>query len=129
MSLRNAGLGEIEFDDDDGPGLFAYIDRTCAADPLSAGTYFARVAESGDDKPINDYRFDLGLAPCCAANLVLENQTLLGTDILQATSTATLGPDLIVNGVDIAVEAPIVSIFPGVEISGTFTVGNTPACP
>lgn len=42
---------------------------------------------------------------------------------------ATLGPNLIINGASIAVNAPLVSIFPNVEISGNFTIGHTPTCP
>ena len=65
----------------------------------------------------------------CPADLVRANQTLSGTQTLEATATATLGPNLIVNGTDIVVRAPTVSILAGTSISGTFSVGNTPACP
>ena len=40
MWLYDNGLSEIEFDDDDGPGLFSRIDRVCGIDPLAAGTYY-----------------------------------------------------------------------------------------
>ena len=65
----------------------------------------------------------------CPAGLVLANQTLSGTQILEATSTATLGPNLTVNGSDIVVNAPIVTILGDTEISGAFSLGNYPSCP
>ena len=65
----------------------------------------------------------------CPADLVLANQTLTGTQTLEATATATLGPNLIVNGTNIVVNAPIVPMLSGTEIGGTFTVGSNPSCP
>ena len=65
----------------------------------------------------------------CPADLVLTSQTLVGTQTLEATSSATLGPDLTVDGTNIVVNAPTVSILGNTEISGPFSVGNTPGCP
>jgi hypothetical protein len=62
------------------------------------------------------------------ANLVLTNQTITGTQILEGTLTATLGPNLIVNGSDIVVNAPILTILDGTTIRGTFSAGNNPSC-
>jgi hypothetical protein len=70
-----------------------------------------------------------GPEAACPPDLVRANQTLSGTQELKATSTATLGPNLIVNGAHIAVNAPEVSILAGTAISGTFSVGNNPLCP
>jgi hypothetical protein len=70
-----------------------------------------------------------GPEAACPPDLVRANQTLSGTQTLKATSTATLGPNLIVNGAHIAVNAPEVSILAGTAISGTFSVGNNPLCP
>jgi len=67
--------------------------------------------------------------PGCPAGLVLANQTLSGTQTLEATSIATLGPNLIVNGANIVVNAPLVTIFGGTEISGVFSFGNITSCP
>ncbi len=65
----------------------------------------------------------------CSADLVLANQTLSGAQTLEATSTATLGPSLIVNGTNIVVNAPTVLFLNGVEVQGTFQAGNTTSCP
>jgi uncharacterized protein (TIGR03437 family) len=65
----------------------------------------------------------------CPADLVLANQTLTGTQDLKASSTATLGPNLVVSGADITVSAPAVSILPDTTIGGIFSVGSNPACP
>ena len=70
-----------------------------------------------------------GAGAGCPADLVLENQTLSGTQTLEATASATLDPNLIVDGTDIAVNAPTVSILSNTEIRGVFSVGNTPSCP
>jgi len=48
---------------------------------------------------------------------------------LAETATAILGPDLIVNGDNIVVNAPTVTIMGGTTISGIFSVGNSPSCP
>ena len=68
-------------------------------------------------------------AGACPADLVIEDVLLPGTQTLQATATVTLGPNLIVNGTDIVVNAPVVTINPGTEIGGTFSIGTTPSCP
>jgi subtilisin-like proprotein convertase family protein len=71
--------------------------------------------------------FDLG-GGGCSADIVLENQTLSGTQTFEATTTATLGPALIVDGDSIVVNAPGVSFVDGVEVRGTFQAGNSPSC-
>ena len=65
----------------------------------------------------------------CAADLVIANQTINGTQTLQATSSITLGPAVIVDGTGIVVQAPTVSLGVGTQISGTFSVRNTTSCP
>jgi hypothetical protein len=65
----------------------------------------------------------------CSSDLVLANQTLSGTLTLEATSSVTLGPNLTVDGDNIVMNAPIVTILEGTEITGPFSVGNNPFCP
>ena len=79
--------------------------------------------------PTSTMLLEAGPGADCPPDLVRANQTLSGTQTLKATATATLGPNLIVNGTDIVVRAPTVSILAGTSISGTFSVGNTPSCP
>ena len=79
-----------------------------------------RVADTG---PINIQ------ASSCSPHVVRANQTLSGTQVISATSTATLGPDLIIDGDDIAVNAPTVSILAGTSIGGVFSIGTSPMCP
>lgn len=67
----------------------------------------------------------------CPEDLTLANQTLTGTQILEATSSVMLGPNLIINGDDITVNAPDIS-FTGevtVEAGTVFSVGNSTSCP
>jgi hypothetical protein len=92
---------------------------------------YVAVNEFGDDDEIDSYTLALDTASCggCPANLVLANQTLSGNQTLEATATVTLGPNLIVNGTNIVVNAPIVSILINTSISGPFTIGNTTSCP
>jgi len=71
---------------------------------------------------------EAGAGAGCPADLVRANQTLSGAQTLEATATATLGPNLIVNGTSITVNAPTVTILGGTGISGTFSVGNSPSC-
>ncbi|MCP4204121.1 MAG: matrixin family metalloprotease [bacterium] len=130
MWLRDAAASQIEFDDDDGSGQFSLIDRTCGVDALSAGTYFVEVDEFGDDSEIESYALSLTTTPCssCPPGVILANQTLTGTQAHLATGAATLGPSLIVSGVSISIEAPTVTFLGDIEIGGTFSAGNSPAC-
>lgn len=131
MWLRNAAGSQIEFDDDDGSGLFSLIDRTCGIDPLPAGTYFVQVDEFGDNDEIESYALALTAASCggCPADLVYANQTLSGSQTLEASSSITLGPNLIVNGTHIVTNAPLIRITSGTEIGGSFSAGTNPSCP
>lgn len=64
MFLRNAGLSQLEFNDDGGPGLFSFIDRTCGVDALPPGTYFVQIDESGNNDEIASYALDHSVTPC-----------------------------------------------------------------
>lgn len=68
----------------------------------------------------------IGVEADCLADLVRANETLPGTQTLNAT--ATLGPNLIVNADNIAVNAPTVSILADTTISGILSIGTRPAC-
>jgi len=106
---------------------------------IAPGTYtlFAKVDDLGtvteSNETNNSRAADTGTinisGSACPANLVLENQTLSGTQTLEATLSATLGPNLTINGTNVAVKAPTVTILSGTQISGTFTIDNNPACP
>lgn len=133
MWLYDSGLSQIEFDDDDGGVLFSLIDRTCGVDPLPAGTYFVRVDEFGDNDEIDTYQlaYDV-IEECCIEDLVLANDVLTGTQLFEAGSSVTLGPNLVVDGTSIDVRAGNTVIFVnGVTVRGTFSAGTDPglACP
>lgn len=130
MWLYDSGLGQVEFDDDGGVGLFSDIDRLCGVDALPAGTYYVKVDEFGDNNEIESYAINLTTSLCgCPSTVTLANQTLNGTQSYLASGSATLGPSLMVDGTSISVEAPTVTIIGNTEIGGTFTAGNNPACP
>ena len=65
----------------------------------------------------------------CPSELLLADQALSGAQTLQATASATLGENLIINGTSIDVKAPTVTILGNTTISGPFSIGNTPSCP
>jgi hypothetical protein len=74
--------------------------------------------------------FNTNGAVACPADLTLANQTLSGTQTLEATSSVALGPNLTIDGDNITVNAPTVS-FTGevtIEVGTTFSVGNTTSC-
>lgn len=78
---------------------------------------------------IASFSFDSCTNPVsCPTNLDLDNQTLSGSQTLQGSSKATLGPSLIIDGTSIVVNAPTVVFLNGVEVGGTFTAGNTTSC-
>jgi len=55
MWLYDSSLNEVEYDEDDGSGLFSRIDRVCGVDSLSAGTYYVKVDEYLDNDEIPSY--------------------------------------------------------------------------
>ncbi|MEI6972434.1 MAG: matrixin family metalloprotease, partial [bacterium] len=58
--LYNSSQTELEFDDDDGEGLFSRIERSVAnANTLAAGTYYIKVDEYGNDNAIASYNVSL----------------------------------------------------------------------
>lgn len=88
------------------------------------------VAPAGGAIPVSGTGGTVTVVPCagCPTDLVLANQTITGTQTLQATATATLGSNLVINGANIVVNAPSVTILGDTEIRGTFTLGNSPSC-
>lgn len=57
-------LNLIESDDDSGPSLFSKIDRTCASDPLSPGTYYVKVEEHLNNARIAEYNMVADIVQC-----------------------------------------------------------------
>lgn len=109
------------------------------AGPLPGAVSFGVIVDDfdtvGESNEMNNVRLadsgSVNLLPPqnCPTDLILTRQILQGPQILEATSTATLGPNLIVSGTDIVVNAPILTILEDTQISGTFTAGNNPSCP
>ncbi|NOY63754.1 MAG: M6 family metalloprotease domain-containing protein, partial [Gammaproteobacteria bacterium] len=64
MWLYDAALSEIEFDDDDGVGLFSRIDRLCGATALAAGRYYVKVDEFSGSQQIDSYDMRLAVSSC-----------------------------------------------------------------
>ncbi|MEM8492292.1 MAG: S8 family serine peptidase [Pseudomonadota bacterium] len=67
MWLYDAGLAELEFNDDGGSFLFSRIQRSCDRDPLPAGTYFIQIDEFFDNDEIPEYTISLTATPCSTA--------------------------------------------------------------
>ena len=68
MWLYDNQLNLIEFDNNDGPGLFSRIDRLCGTDPLPAGRYYVRIDENGDNQVIPSYTLSVTATRCCTAD-------------------------------------------------------------
>ncbi len=64
MRLFDAGLAQIELNDDGGAGLLSLIDRQCGVDSLPAGTYFAQVNQFDNSQEILAYTLSLGTTVC-----------------------------------------------------------------
>jgi hypothetical protein len=64
LYLHDNSINQIEFNDDGGVGFFSKIDRTCATDPLPAGTYFVKIDEFGNDGSIDAYDISLTAVEC-----------------------------------------------------------------
>lgn len=132
MWLYDAGLAQVEFNDDSGTDLFSFIDRVCGVDALPAGTYYVRVDEYFDDDPIPEYQLAYNrIESCdgsCPVDLTLSNATLTGTQTYRASSTVTLGPSLTVAGTSVRVLAgQRVVIRSGTTIGGSFSATAHPA--
>jgi hypothetical protein len=66
ISLYDGSLTPIEYNDDDGIDFFSFIDRQCAIDPLTAGTYFVKVEEFSNNAEIPTYHLAFDSSPCPA---------------------------------------------------------------
>lgn len=99
--------------------LFALVDLAYAVAEASEANNW-RLADSG---PLSVMIGE------CPMDLTRENTTLSGTQFLDATSTATLGPNLLISGDNIVVRAPTVSILADTSIGKNFGIGNVPVCP
>ena len=73
MWLYDDQQNEIDYDDDGGSDLFSRIERTCGIDALSAGTYYVKIAEYGNDAKIDSYEIILTVTtcagPCCPTTI------------------------------------------------------------
>ena len=67
MWLYDNVISQLSFNDDinlqDG-NLYSRIDYSCDTTPLSAGTYFVKVDEYGNDDTIDAYTLSLNVTPC-----------------------------------------------------------------
>lgn len=69
LYLYNSSLGLIASDDDGGNGYFSLITRSCATDPLAAGTYYAKVVSYGGSSSVPRYSLNLSTSTCPAPPL------------------------------------------------------------
>ncbi len=69
MWLYNSGLGEIEYDDDDGSDLYSRIDRVCNVDSLPAGTYYIKIDSFDNAFEISNYSISLTSSSCPSASI------------------------------------------------------------
>jgi len=132
MWLYNSSLSQLEFDDDDGTGLFSYIDRVCGVDALPAGTYYVKVDEFGDNDEIAAYNLSFDVVESCGGggcptDLTLSNDTITGTASYRAGNTITLGPALTVNGTVDMIAGQRIVFGDGTRIGGSFAAGTDPA--
>ncbi len=68
MWLYDSALSQLNYSDDDGVNLFSRIERTCAASPLPAGTYYVKVSEYNNNDPISSYTLSFQATPCSGSN-------------------------------------------------------------
>lgn len=96
LYLYNSSLGLITSDDDSGSGYFSLISRACATDPLSAGTYYVKVASYGGSSSVPSYSLNLSTTTCPAPALTSISVTpsLLGgaAGTGRVTLAAAAGP-------------------------------------
>ncbi|MEM9408574.1 MAG: hypothetical protein AAGA81_21260, partial [Acidobacteriota bacterium] len=124
------------FENDDGAanGRDALIDRTCASDPLAAGTYFVRADEASGAAEIDSYDLAYNLVnvcSSCASQVTIANQTISGSQS-ETAENVTLGSNLEVTGTgSLTVRVSNrVTFESGTSISGTLRVDTDPAnCP
>ena len=65
MWLYDGNLNLIEFNDDDGTGLFSLIGRECGVDALVAGTYYVQIDEFNDNDEIASYEISMSIVQSC----------------------------------------------------------------
>jgi hypothetical protein len=65
MWLYDSSVTELEYNDDEGSGLFSRIDRVCGTDALPAGTYYVKIDEYGNDDEIASYNLTFTVVQTC----------------------------------------------------------------
>lgn len=63
--LYDNDLNELEYDDDDGPGYFSFIDRVCGVDALPAGNYLVKIDEYQNNDEIPLYNLSFSVIETC----------------------------------------------------------------
>ncbi|MEM6703812.1 MAG: RTX toxin [Acidobacteriota bacterium] len=135
LTLFDNSLVQLEQNDDGAAnGRDALIDRTCASDPLAAGTYFVRADEASGAAEIDSYDLTYNLVnvcSSCASQVTIANQTISGSQS-ETAENVTLGSNLEVTGTgSLTVRVSNrVTFESGTSISGTLRVDTDPAnCP
>ncbi|MCG2784937.1 MAG: trypsin-like serine protease [Anaerolineae bacterium] len=105
--LYDSSLNELEFNDNGGDGNYSQIDRVCNIDSLSAGTYYVKVDEAGNNAEIPAYILSYKAIPCpaVAVDVTIAGESkeiyyLAKGTSTQANYTGLFGGPIIVEGSD-----------------------------
>jgi hypothetical protein len=92
MTLYNSSLVQVDYNDDISPtNYYSTINRTCASNPLAAGTYYVKIQSYANARIIPNYTLSLGTSPCPISTATALASSLNPSNFnLNVTFTATV---------------------------------------
>jgi hypothetical protein len=94
MTLYNSSVVQVDFNDDSGGTLYSTINRTCASNPLPAGTYYVQIRSYASARIIPNYTLSLSTSACPISTATAVVSSLNPSTYGQAvkfTATVTAG--------------------------------------
>jgi hypothetical protein len=94
MTLYNSSLVQVDYNDDSGGTLYSTINRTCASNPLAAGTYYVQIQSYANARIIPNYTLSLSTSACPISTATALASSLNPSRFNQAvtfTATVTAG--------------------------------------
>jgi hypothetical protein len=94
MTLYDANLNQVDFNDDNGRDLYSTINRVCGTNPLAAGTYYVQIQAYAQRAIIPNYTLSFGTSVCPVATTTVlassKNPSYYGNSVT-FTATVTSG--------------------------------------
>jgi hypothetical protein len=87
MTLYDANLNQVDYNDDSGGTLFSTINRTCAANPLPAGQYYVLIQSFQNATALPAYNLSFSTSPCGPVASLSASSLSFAAQVVNTSST------------------------------------------